>query len=71
MVIVSFSILSSSNIFTTLPVYSNTGQNISNPFSPASSFQSKAFILDNMPSHNVTVGDINIAYKQMGKADGR
>ena len=36
-----------------------------------SSFQSKAAILDNMPSHNVTVGDINIAYKQIGKPDAK
>jgi pimeloyl-ACP methyl ester carboxylesterase len=51
------------------PVYSQ-GQNINDtshsPFS-SSSFQSKAAILDNMPSHNVTIDDINIAYKQIGK----
>ncbi len=51
------------------PVYSQ-GQNISDPssspFSSFSSFQSKAAFLDNMPSHNVTVGDIDIAYKQIG-----
>jgi pimeloyl-ACP methyl ester carboxylesterase len=39
--------------------------------SPFSSFQTKAAILDNMPSHNVTVGDIDIAYKQIGKADAK
>ena len=52
------------------PVYSQ-GQNISyaSSSSPLSSFQSKAAILDNMPSHNVTVSDINIAYKQIGKPD--
>ncbi len=43
------------------PVYSQ-GQNISDTSSSRiSSFQSKAAILDNMPSHSVTVGDINIA----------
>jgi pimeloyl-ACP methyl ester carboxylesterase len=55
-------------------VYSQ-GQNISDPssspFSSVASFQSKAAILDNMPSHNVTVGDINIAYKQMGRPDAK
>jgi hypothetical protein len=54
------------------PVYSQ-GQNVSDTSSSSlfSSFQSKAAILDNMPSHNVTVGDINIAYKQIGKADAK
>jgi pimeloyl-ACP methyl ester carboxylesterase len=59
------------------PVYSQ-GQNISDPssspfspFSPFSSFQSKAAFLDNMPSHNVTVGDIDIAYKQIGRPDAK
>jgi pimeloyl-ACP methyl ester carboxylesterase len=52
------------------PVYSQ-GQNISGTSSSTSSFQSKAAILDNMPSHIVTVGDIDIAYKQLGKADAK
>jgi pimeloyl-ACP methyl ester carboxylesterase len=56
------------------PVYIQ-GQNISDssssPFSSFSSFQSKAAILDNMPSHNVTVGDIDIAYKQIGRPDAK
>src|SRR5919112_1657491 len=56
------------------PVYSQ-GQNISDPssspFSSFSSFQSKAAFLDNMPSHNVTVGDIDIAYKQIGRPDAK
>ena len=56
------------------PVYSQ-GQNISDPysshFSSFLSFQSKAAFLDNMPSHNVTVGDINIAYKQIGRPDAK
>lgn len=47
------------------------GQNINNTFSSTSSFQSKASILDNMPSRNITVGDISIAYKQIGKADAK
>lgn len=47
------------------------GQNINNTFSSTSSFQSKAAILDNMPSHNVTVGDIDIAYKQIGKPNAK
>jgi pimeloyl-ACP methyl ester carboxylesterase len=54
------------------PVYGQ-GENINStlPFPSSSSFQSKAAILDNMPSHNVTVGDINIAYKQIGKPDAK
>ena len=47
------------------------GQNINNTFSSTSSFQSKASILDNMPSQNITVGDISIAYKQIGKAGAK
>ena len=47
------------------------GQNTNNTFSSTSSFQSKASILDNMPSQNITVGDISIAYKQIGKADAK
>jgi hypothetical protein len=43
----------------------------SSPFSSVASFQSKAAILDNIPSHNVTVVDINIAYKQIGRPDGK
>ena len=73
MVILCFSILLNNNGFSTLPAYSSIGQNISNPFSSTStsSFQSKASILDNLPSKNITVGDISIAYKQIGKADGK
>ncbi|HEU4446488.1 MAG TPA: alpha/beta hydrolase [Nitrososphaeraceae archaeon] len=41
------------------------------PFTNTSSFQSKAAFLDSMPSHNVTVGDIDIAYKQIGRPDGK
>ncbi len=73
MVILYFNILLNNNGFSTLPAYSSIGQNISNPFSSTStsSFQSKASILDNLPSKNITVGDISIAYKQIGKADGK
>jgi hypothetical protein len=65
--LLSFSIGFSSSI----QVYGQ-GQiiNETSPF-PTSSFQSKAAILDNMPSHNVTVGDIDIAYKQIGNADAK
>ena len=67
-----FSILLNNNGFSLSPAYSSVGQNISNPFSSAAySFQSKASILDNLPSQNITVGDISIAYKQIGKADGK
>jgi pimeloyl-ACP methyl ester carboxylesterase len=73
MVILCFSILLNNNGFPTFPAYSSIGQNISDPssspFSSFSSFQSKAAFLDNMPSHNVTVGDIDIAYKQIGRPD--
>ena len=59
-------------LFEPEPGYSQ-GQNISDTSSssPLSSFQSKAAILDNIPSHNVTVGDIDIAYKQIGKPDAK
>jgi hypothetical protein len=72
LVILCFSILLNNNGFPTFPVYSSIGQNISDPSSsPFSSFQSKAALLDNMPSHNVTVGDIDIAYKQIGRPDAK
>ena len=74
MVILCFSVLLNNNGFSTIPGYPsiNIGQNnTSNPFSSTSSFQSKASILDNLPSQNITVGDISIAYKQLGKADGK
>ena len=46
--------------------------NDTSPFpSSATYFQSKAATLDNMPSHNVTVGDIDIAFKQIGKANAK
>ena len=52
-------------------MHPHIGQNISNTFSSTSSFQSKASILDNMPSQHIKVGDISIAYKQIGKADAK
>jgi pimeloyl-ACP methyl ester carboxylesterase len=75
MVILCFSILLNYNDFPTFPAYSSIGRNISDPssstFSSFSSFQSKATFLDNMPSHNVTVGDIDISYKQIGRPDAK
>jgi pimeloyl-ACP methyl ester carboxylesterase len=71
MVMILFNILSNSNLFSMLKTYGSPKPNNSNPFASASSFQSKASILDNMPSHNVTVDDISIAYKQMGNAEGK
>jgi pimeloyl-ACP methyl ester carboxylesterase len=74
MVILCFSVLLNNNGFSTIPRYHsiNPGQNnTNNPFFSTSSFQSKASILDNLPSQNITVGDISIAYKQLGKADGK
>jgi pimeloyl-ACP methyl ester carboxylesterase len=74
--ILCFSILLNNNSFLIFSAYSSssnsTGQNIGDdPFSSTTSFQSKASILDNLPSQNITVGDISIAYKQIGKADAK
>lgn len=66
-----FNGLSNINLSSTLQTYGSTEPNFSNPFESASSFQSKASLLDNMTSHIVTIGDISIAYKQMGNAEGR
>ena len=72
MVILCFSSLLNNNGFSISPAYSSVEQNnISNPFFSTSSFQSKASILDNLPSQNITVGDISMAYKQIGKTDGK
>src|SRR5215216_793594 len=71
MVILCFSVLLNNNGFPTFAAYSSIAQNMSNNFSSTSSFQSKASILDNMPSQNITVGDINIAYKQIGRPDAK
>lgn len=66
-----FGILLNNYDFPIFPAYSSIGRKINNPFYSTSSFQSKAAILDNMPSHNVTVDDINIAYKQIGRPDAK
>jgi pimeloyl-ACP methyl ester carboxylesterase len=66
-----FSILLNNNVFLTSQASRSIGQNNSNIFSSTSSFQSKASILDNMPSQHIKVGDISIAYKQIGKADAK
>jgi hypothetical protein len=71
MAILCFGTLLNNRGFSTFPAYSSIGRNISNTFSSTSSFQSKASILDNMPSQNITVGDTSIAYKQIGKADAK
>jgi pimeloyl-ACP methyl ester carboxylesterase len=70
-VIILFNILSITYLSPALRSYGSIEQNASNPFTATSSFKLKASILDNMPSHNVTVGDINIAYKQLGNAEGK
>jgi pimeloyl-ACP methyl ester carboxylesterase len=63
-------ILVNNNGFSSLvPAYSQ-GQNINSTSSPSSSFQSKASMIDNLPSQKVTVGDIDIAYKKVGKGGG-
>jgi alpha-beta hydrolase superfamily lysophospholipase len=67
-IILSCIILVNSNGFSSfVPAYSQ-GQNIN---STSSSFQSKAAMIDNMPSQKVTIGDINIAYKQLGKSNAK
>jgi hypothetical protein len=45
-------------------------QDTNNP-STTSSFQSKARIVDDMPSQKVTIGDITIAYKQLGESGAK
>lgn len=45
-------------------------QDTNNP-STTSSFQSKVRIVDNMPSQKVTIGDITIAYKQLGESGAK
>lgn len=70
--LLSFVVLSCDNDLSSIEPAYGQGENINStlPF-PSSSFQSKAAILDNMPSHNISVGDINIAYKQIGKPDAK
>src|SRR5215217_8257120 len=70
-IILSGIILVNNNGFSSLvPAYSQ-GQNINSLSSPSSSFQSKAAMIDNIPFQKVTVGDINIAYKQLGKSNAK
>ena len=54
---------------TCFPSYSQA-QDTNNP-STTSSFQSKARIVDNMPSQKVAIGDITIAYKQLGESGAK
>ncbi|MGB7954912.1 MAG: alpha/beta hydrolase [Candidatus Nitrosopolaris sp.] len=42
-----------------------------NGSSPSPSFQSKVAMINKIPSQKVTVGDINIAYKQLGKSNAK
>lgn len=70
-IILSGIILVNNNVFSSLvPAYSQ-GQNINSLSFPSSSFQSKAAMIDNIPSQKVAVGDINIAYKQLGKSNAK
>ena len=63
-------ILVNNNGFSSLvPAYSQ-GENINSTSSPSSSFHSKASMIDNLPSQKVTVGNIDIAYKKVGKGNG-
>ena len=41
------------------------------PSSPSSPFQSKVAMINKIPSQKVTVGDIDIAYKQLGKSNAK
>jgi ABC-type polysaccharide/polyol phosphate export permease len=77
MMVLCFSVLLCDNGFSSfVPVYSQ-GQNInSSSFSSSvssspSSFQSKADMIDNIPTQKVIVGDINMAYKQLGKSNAK
>jgi hypothetical protein len=78
MMVLCFSMLLCNSGFSSfVPVYSQ-GQNInsssfssSQSSSPSSSFQSKAAMIDNIRSQKVTVGDINIAYRQLGKSNAK
>jgi pimeloyl-ACP methyl ester carboxylesterase len=54
---------------TCFPSYSHAED--ANNTSTTSSLQSKARIIDNMPSRKVTIGDIKIAYKQLGESGAK
>jgi pimeloyl-ACP methyl ester carboxylesterase len=62
------SLFSAHNCF---PSYSQAQAQDTNSPSNTSSFQSKASIIDNMPFQKVTIGDIEIAYKQLGKSGAK
>ncbi|MDW0256751.1 MAG: hypothetical protein QN732_10475, partial [Nitrososphaeraceae archaeon] len=61
-----FILVSQSGFSSLVPAYGQ-GQNIS----ITSSFQSKVNIIDNIPSQKATVGDIEIAYKQLGESGAK
>lgn len=60
-----FILVSQSGFSSLVPAYGQ-GQNIS-----ITSFQSKVSIIDNIPSQKATVGDIEIAYKQLGESGAK
>jgi pimeloyl-ACP methyl ester carboxylesterase len=70
-IILSGIILVNSNNFSSLVAAYSQGQNINSTSFSSSSFQSKAAMIDNMPSQKVTVGDINMAYKQLNKGGAK
>jgi pimeloyl-ACP methyl ester carboxylesterase len=63
-----FIVLLCNNGFSSFVSVYSQEQNINNT---SSSFQSQATIIDNIPSQKVTVGDIDIAYKQVGKGSAK
>jgi pimeloyl-ACP methyl ester carboxylesterase len=81
MMVLCFIILLCSNAFSSFVSVYSQGQSInsssspsfspSSQSSPSSSFQSKVAMINKIPSQKVTVGDIDIAYKQLGKSDGK
>ena len=69
MMMLCFSMSLCNNAFGSfVPAYGQE-ENI-NGYSP-SSFQSKVAMIDKIPSQKVTVADINIAYKQLGKSNAK
>ncbi len=66
-----FSVLLNNNVFLTSHASGNIGRNIINNFSSTSSFQSKAAMINKIPLQKVAVGDINMAYKQLGKSNAK
>jgi pimeloyl-ACP methyl ester carboxylesterase len=51
--------------------FDNTFPQSSVPSSSSSSFQSKAAVIYNTPTQKVTVGDIDVAYKHLGKNNAK